>query len=50
MCSQEGGGANYLCMPKDPEYSPTLTYRGGVTGVAHVYGSEYVSWSSTGNI
>ena len=37
--SQEGGGANYLCMPKDPEY--TLRNRGGVTGHAHVYGSEY---------
>ena len=37
--SQEGGGANYLCMPKDPEY--TLRNRGGVTGHALVYGSEY---------
>ena len=37
--SQEGGGANYLCMPKDPEY--TLRNRGGVDGHAHVYGSEY---------
>ena len=36
---QEGGGANYLCMPKDPEY--TLRYRGGVDGHAHLYGSEY---------
>ena len=40
---QEGGGANYLCMPKIPEYSPTLTYRGGVDAHAHVYGSEYQS-------
>ena len=37
--NEEGGGANYLCMPKDPEY--TLRYRGGVTGHAHVHGSEY---------
>ena len=39
--NQRGGGANYLCMPKDPEYSPTLRYRGGTQGHAHVYGSEY---------
>ena len=40
--SQEGGGANYLCMPKDPEYSPTLTYRrAGFTYFSKVYGSEY---------
>ena len=37
--TQSGGGANYLCMPKDPEYS--LTNRPGVQGYAHVYGSEY---------
>ena len=35
------GGANYLCMPKDPEYSTTLTYRDGVQGSAYVYGTEY---------
>ncbi len=23
----EGGGSNYICMPKDPEYSTTLTYQ-----------------------
>ena len=38
---QEGGGANYLCMPQDPEYSTTLTYRAGVQGAAHIYGAEY---------
>ena len=27
--TQTGGGANYLCMPQDPEYSTTLTYRDG---------------------
>ncbi len=39
--NQEGGGANYLCMPKDPEYSTTLTYRGGVDGHATIQGAEY---------
>ena len=38
--SQEGGGANYLCMPKDPEYK--LRYRSGEdVWVSKVYGSEY---------
>ena len=40
--NQEGGGANYLCMPKDPEYSPALRYEGGVrTWGAQVHGTEY---------
>ncbi len=39
--SQEGGGANYLCMPTDPEYSPTLRYQSGVRDHAYVHGSEY---------
>ncbi len=39
--NQEGGGANYLCMPKDPEYSTTLTYQGGVRGHAFIHGAEY---------
>ncbi len=39
--NQQGGGANYLCMPKDPEYSTTLTYRGGVNGQATIYRAEY---------
>ena len=34
-----GGGANYLCMPLDPEY--TLPYRTGVQGYSYVYGTEY---------
>ena len=38
-----GGGANYLCMPQDPEYSTTLTYRDGVQRRALVYGTEYGS-------
>ncbi len=28
-------------MPKDPEYSTTLSYRGGVDGHATIYGAEY---------
>ena len=36
-----GGGANYLCMPQDPEYSTTLTYRDGAQGYAYIYGAEY---------
>ena len=39
--TQRGGGANYLCMPKVPEYSPTLRYQSGVRGHAYVYGAEY---------
>ena len=37
----EGGGANYLCMPQDPEYSTALTYRSGVDGHALVYATKY---------
>ena len=36
-----GGGANHLCMPKDPEYSDTLRYRTSVDGYAVIYGSQY---------
>ena len=40
MFYQEGGGANYLCMPKVPEY--TLRYRSGEdVCVTKVWGSEY---------
>ena len=39
--TQTGGGANHLCMPQDPEYNTTLTYRDGVQGHAYVYGTEY---------
>ena len=41
--NQEGGGANYLCMPPHPEYSPDLYYASEVRGFAHVYGAEYES-------
>ena len=46
--NQEGGGANHLCMPKDPEYSTALTYRSGVLGHAHVYRTEY-DWPLQGS-
>jgi len=36
--SNAGGGANYLCMPNDPDY---LTYTPGVQGWSYVYGAEY---------
>ena len=39
--TEQGGGANYLCMPKVPEYSPTLRYRGGANGHSLIYGTEY---------
>ena len=35
----QGGAANYLCMPNDPQY--TLTYQSGVQGYSYVYGTEY---------
>ena len=36
---QQGGAANYLCMPNDPQYS--LAYQPGVQGYSRVYGTEY---------
>ena len=40
--SEDGGGSNYLCLPKDPEYSPTLSYREVIQeNIAPIYGSEY---------
>ena len=33
-----GGGANYICMPNDPEYS---SYIPGVQGYSYVFGTEY---------
>ena len=35
----QGGAANYLCMPNDPEYS--LPYAPGVRDHSYVYGAEY---------
>ena len=37
-----GGGANYLCMPSNPDY---LQYRPGVQGHSYVYGTEYETQS-----
>ena len=36
--SQSGGGANFLCMPLDPQYS---SYTRGVQGRSYMYGAEY---------
>ena len=36
-----GGSASYQCMPKDPEYSVSLTYRAGQQSHARMYGAEY---------
>ena len=40
--SHMGGGANYLCMPNDPDY---LRYTPGVQGFSPVYGVEYEPWA-----
>ena len=40
--SHMGGGANYLCMPNDPDY---LAYQLGVQGRSYVYGAEYQPYS-----
>ena len=37
--NENGGAANYLCMPPDPEY--TLPYQIGVQGHSYMYGTEY---------
>ena len=37
----QGGGSNYLCLPKVPEYSSTLTHKAGVQNQATVHGAEY---------
>ena len=39
--NQEGGGSNYLCMPKYPEYSSTLTYSAGIQDYSPIHGAEY---------
>ena len=41
--NQEGGGSNYLCLPKYPEYSSTLTYRGLRQDKTSIHGAEYHS-------
>ena len=39
----EGGGANYLCMPADPQYDSSLSYQEGMQGPnrPRVHGAEY---------
>ena len=39
--SREGGGANLLCMPADPQY--TLNYQSGVRGHSYIYKAVYES-------
>ena len=39
LYTQEGGGANYLCMPLDPDY--VLPHHPGVRDHAYVHGGEY---------
>ena len=36
--NHHGGGANYLCLPRDPKYGK---YRNGHQGGGYMYGSEY---------
>ena len=38
---QQGGGANYLCLPEKPEYSNYTT--GTQIGRAYLYGTEYAT-------
>ena len=39
-----GGGANYLCMPHNPQYG---RYRPGVQGYSPIYGTEYQPYDTT---
>ena len=41
--SNTGGGANYLCMPEDPDYS---AFKTGVQGSSKIFGTEYQPGSS----
>ena len=46
-CNHKGGGANYLCVPEQPQYS---TYTAGVqNGRAYLYGTEYETGSENIN-
>ena len=38
---EQGGGSNYLCMPEDPQYDSSLSYRAGIQNKARVLGAEY---------
>ena len=37
----EGGGSNYLCLPKFPQYKSDLKYRSAVDNHAQIHGVEY---------
>ena len=41
--TEKGGGANYLCLPEQPQYSTFTT--GVQTGRAYLYGAEYQTGS-----
>ena len=43
MKNHKGGGANYLCMPNDPDH---MQYDSGVQGASTIYGVEYRPHSS----
>ena len=43
--NQKGGGAEYLCLPDDPNYLRYTT--GEQTGRAYLYGAEYETYHST---
>ena len=40
--NHKGGGANYLCLPDDPDH---LQYTSGVQGQSYIYGVEYIPHS-----
>ena len=40
--SHQGGGANYLCLPNNPDYS---SYQPGNQGGTYLYGTEYQTFS-----
>ena len=41
LYSNTGGGANYICMPSNPQYG---RYQPGVQGYSPIYGTEYEIW------
>ena len=40
--STQGGAANKLCLPEDPDY---LTETSGISGSSIIWGAEYEDWS-----
>ena len=41
LFTQVGGGSNYICLPKDPEYNTTLSYYAGIQDHSPIHGAEY---------